>query len=131
MGKEKNFGKNINTAGFNVNKENINRNGRPLSMKRQLQKIAINEGELPIPKSQIIKETDDQIIVKIPTLYAMALRLVNMAMSKGSNSFNALKLILETFDGKATQSIETKFVDTKPEIIVMDQKTKDAINDLM
>jgi hypothetical protein len=36
----------------------------------------------------------------------LALKLVNTAMSKGTNGFNALKLMLETFDGKAKQEID-------------------------
>jgi hypothetical protein len=39
-----------------------------------------------------------------------------MAMSKGTNGFNALKLMLETFDGRATQTVDAKINQT-PKII--------------
>jgi len=105
-----NFGDKRNTNGLDKNPENINRAGRPISIKNELKELLLKEGELPIPASNFIKKTTiknkEYYIFKIPTKNALATRLITMAMSKNSNGFNALKLLLETFDGKATQQVE-------------------------
>jgi len=111
MGKEKYFGDKINTEGFDKNKNNINRKGQPVSIKNQLKELLLNDGELPIPADQFLRmkksNEKEYYIFKIPTQDALALRLLSIAMSKNTSGFNALKLLLETFDGKATQVIET------------------------
>ena len=111
MGKEKYFGDKINTEGFDKNKNNINRKGQPVSIKKQLKELLLNDGELPIPAEQFIrmKKSNDKeyYIFKIPTQDALALRLLSIAMSKNTSGFNALKLLLETFDGKALQSVDS------------------------
>ena len=108
MGKEDSFGDKINTAGFDVNKENINKKGRGISIKNQLKEILLKDGELPIPITALVRQTETHYIFKLPTQEALALKLVNTAMSKGANGFNALKLMLETFDGKAQQTVDMK-----------------------
>lgn len=117
-----------NTAGFDKHPENINKKGRPPSIKKQLEKIMLKDGELPIPKNQMVRETDTHFIFKIPTEEALALKLVNMAMAKGANGFNALKLMLETFDGRATQTISAD-IKRVPDIIFENvSKTNNSIS---
>ena len=104
------------TQGLDKNPQNINKKGRPVSIKNQLKEMLLKDGELPIPKESFVKQTETHYIFKLPTQEALALKLVNMAMSKGSNGFNALKLMLETFDGRATQTVDAKINQT-PKII--------------
>jgi len=110
MGREENFGKNAGKGDFRENPQNINRKGTNPSIKNQLKELLFNEGELPIPADQLIKEkTIDgkkYFVFKIPTQNALALRLLSLGMSKNTNGFNALKLLLETFDGKAKQEVD-------------------------
>ncbi len=105
-----NLGDKRNTNGFDKNPENINRKGRTISIKKQLKEILLNEGEFPIPATSLIRETEKDgkkyYVFKIPTQYALAMKLVSLAMSAKSNSFNSLKLLLETFDGKPKQEID-------------------------
>jgi len=108
MGKEKHFGDKIGTGDFRTNPQNISKSGRGVSIKNQLKEVLLKQGELPIPKDQLVRQTDTHYIFKLPTQEALALKLVNMAMSKNSNGFNALKLMLETFDGKAQQTVDMK-----------------------
>ena len=96
---------NIIGKGFDKHPENINKKGRGISIKNQLKEILLKDGELPIPITALVKQTETHYIFKLPTQEALALKLVNTAMSKGTNGFNALKLMLETFDGKAKQEI--------------------------
>ena len=123
--------KNIKGKGFDKKPENINRNGRPISIKNQLKELLLNEGELPIPASSLIKEIEKDgikyYIFKIPTQNALAMRLLSIAMSKNTSGFNALKLLLETFDGRAVQEILTP--DLKIELT--DQERKARIDELL
>jgi hypothetical protein len=100
------------TGDFRKNPNNINRKGRPISIKNQLKQLLAKNGELAIPaenfKRKVTKEGKEFYIFKIPTQEALAAKLITMAMSKNSNGFHALKLLLETFDGKAKQEIEQK-----------------------
>jgi hypothetical protein len=104
------------TQGLDKNPQNINKKGRPVSIKNQLKEILLKDGELPIPINQLVRQTETHYVFKLPTQEALALKLVNTAMSKGSNGFNALKLMLETFDGRATQTVDAKINQT-PKII--------------
>jgi len=108
---------NIIGKGFDKHPENINKKGRGISIKNQLKEILLKDGELPIPITALVRQTETHYIFKLPTQKALALKLVNTAMSKGTNGFNALKLMLETFDGKAKQEIDAS---VKNETIVID-----------
>ena len=120
-----------NTNGFQKNPQNINKKGTPISIKNQLKELLLNEGELPIPASSLIKEIEKDgikyYIFKIPTQNALAMRLLSIAMSKNTSGFNALKLLLETFDGRAVQEILTP--DLKIELT--DQERKARIDELL
>ena len=96
------------TNGFDKNPQNINREGRKPSLKKQLEKVALSDGWLTfdIKDVQIL---EDKIKVKVPKEEAMALKMFQIAMGKNPNAaMNAIKLYLETFDGKANQNIQIK-----------------------
>ena len=113
---------NIIGKGFDKRPENINKKGRPPSIKNELKSILLKDGELPIPKNALMRETETHYFFKLPTQEALAMKLVSMAMSKNANTFNALKLLLETFDGKAKQEIDQK-IDTQPTIQIINHST--------
>ena len=97
-----------NTNGFQKNPENINRNGRPVSIKAQLKDILESEGNLTIQANQVIQIKDNgDVVIKVPTQMQMAMKLSSWAMSKkGNDSLKALQMIMEQIDGKPTQPIE-------------------------
>jgi len=129
MGREENFGKNAGKGDFRENPQNINRKGTNPSIKNQLKELLFNEGELPIPADQLIKEkTIDgkkYFVFKIPTQNALALRLLSLGMSKNTNGFNALKLLLETFDGKAKQEVDYTDKGKEPTEAEIDARIKE------
>jgi len=109
------------TNGFDKNPQNINREGRKPSLKKQLEKVALSDGWLTfdIKDVQIL---EDKIKVKVPKEEAMALKMFQIAMGKNPNAaMNAIKLYLETFDGKANQNIRIKSE--------YDELTDDQINE--
>ena len=97
-----------NTNGFQKNPENINRNGRPVSIKAQLKDILESEGNLTIQANQVVQIKDNgDVVIKVPTQMQMAMKLSSWAMSKkGNDSLKALQMIMEQIDGKPTQPIE-------------------------
>lgn len=107
MGKEKNFGNKINTNGFDKNPQNIG-NRKP-SIKKQLETLLDANGTLKIDAKNVVSiEEDGSVIIQVPTQMQLAMHLQRLAMSGKNNvSLNALKLILEQFDGKAPQTINT------------------------
>ena len=112
MGKEKQFGDKINTQGFDVNKGNINRNGRPVSIKTELKQILENDGMIFIPESQITdRDAEDKkgnkgIKIKVPTANSLAMKLMSWAMSNKNQSLKAIEMIIDRIDGKALQQTE-------------------------
>lgn len=106
---------------FTKNDPRINREGRKPSLKKQLEKVALSDGWLTfdIKDVQIL---EDKIKVKVPKEEAMALKMFQIAMGKNPNAaMNAIKLYLETFDGKANQNIRIKSE--------YDELTDDQINE--
>lgn len=103
-----NFGDKINSSGLDKNPENINRNGRPVSIKNQLKDLLESEGNLTITANQVVQIKDNgDVIIKVPTQMQMAMKLSSWAMSKkGNDSLKALQMIMEQIDGKPTQPIE-------------------------
>ena len=103
-----NFGNKINSSGLDKNPENINRNGRPVSIKAQLKDILESEGNLTIQANQVVQIKDSgDVVIKVPTQMQMAMKLSSWAMSKkGNDSLKALQMIMEQIDGKPTQPIE-------------------------
>ena len=49
------------TQGLDINPQNINKKGRPVSIKNQLKKILLKDGELPIPIRSLRKTTRNDV----------------------------------------------------------------------
>jgi len=120
MGKEERFGKNIMKGNFKDNPQNINRKGRPISIKTELKQILENDGTIFIPEKQIAeREAEDNkgnkgIKIKVPTANSLAMKLMSWAMSNKSQSLKAIEMIIDRIDGKALQQMESN---SKLEII--------------
>jgi len=99
---------NKNTNGFKENPQNINKKGRPVSIREQLKDLLATQGKLKIPKEQIISiEPSGDIIIKMPTEMQLAMKLKQIAMSgKGANTLRAIQMIMEQIDGKPDQNIK-------------------------
>ena len=99
-----------NTNGFDKNPQNINRKGQPISFKKIAADQLGEDGEFLISKDSFIKEKTIEGIVysvyKIPKIQQLTFRLLTLAMSSKKDAFNALKFLIEMFDGKAKQSVD-------------------------
>ncbi len=96
-----------NSNGFDKNPDNINKEGRPASIRKQLKKILSNNGSLTIPKDEVLQtHPDGSVSIQVPTQMQMALHLCEWAMSeKGNESLKALQMVIEQIDGKPKQEI--------------------------
>lgn len=105
---------NLIGKGFDKNPQNINRQGRKPSLKKQLAKVALSDGWLTFEAKDVEVLGDGRVKVKVPKEEAMALKMFQIAMGKNPNAaMSAIKVYLETFDGKATQKNEHSGLDGK------------------
>jgi len=108
------FGKDIepkvgSATTFDKMPQNINKEGRPVSIRNQLKDLLQSEGNITIPANQVIKINEDgSVLMKVPTQMQMAMKLSSWAMSKkGNDSLKAIQMIMEQIDGKPKQEIES------------------------
>ena len=93
---------------FDKMPQNINRKGRPVSIKAQLKDLLQSDGNVTMPASQVIRVNDDgSVVLKLPTEMQLAMKLQSWAMSKkGGDSLKAIQMIMEQIDGKPSQTVE-------------------------
>jgi hypothetical protein len=95
------FGGRRNTNGFDKNPENINKKGRPPSIRKEIVKLLDGDGGLYVPAGSVESINEDgSVIVRIPNPSQFAMKLFQLAM-KGN--LKALQMVLEQVDGKPTQ----------------------------
>lgn len=113
MNKLENFKGKRNTNGLAENPQNINREGRPISIKNQLKEMLNADGSITISKEQIKSINEDgSITIDIPTQNQLATKLLSWAISDSSReSLKAIQMIMEQVDGKSRQ--ETAIVELK------------------
>ena len=96
--------------GFENHPENINKQGRPVSIRNQLRDILQSEGTLKIKTEQVKKINDDgSVEIMLPQKDMLAMKLMQWALSKkGTDSLKAIQLIMEHLEGKPAQSLNVK-----------------------
>ena len=106
MGEKGKLGPEDNTAGFQVNPQNINKKGRPPSIRRHLKELLELEGKMVIPHLSILEtKKNGDVVISIPNQEKIALKLQQLAMSgKGSVTLRAIKMIIEQLEGKVPQT---------------------------
>lgn len=95
-----------NTNGFQVNPQNINKNGRPPSIRKQIRELLKQTGVIRIPIEQIAtKHKDGSVTIKVPNDLKIAMKLEQWAMSgKERASLGAIKIMVEQTDGAPEQT---------------------------
>ena len=108
MGGKGRLGPEDNTAGFQVNPQNINKKGRPPSIRNTLKELLQGEGKLVIPEANVLeKKEDGSVVIMVPDEKKIALKLKQLAMSgKGMVTLRAINMIMEQLDGKPHQTTD-------------------------
>lgn len=120
------------TGGFDVNPQNINKKGPPLSITNQLREILEQDGEMVIKPEHIIREnTDGSVVIKMPKRDMVAMKLLQWAMSKkGSDSLKAIQLISERLEGRPAQSLNISTDEPIIQAVLTDEQFNEAMKKL-
>ena len=96
------------TGGFDKNPQNINRKGRPPSIRNTLRELLQGDGKLVVPALNVIeKKEDGSVVIMVPDEKKIALKLKQLAMSgKGMVTLRAIQMIMEQLDGKPHQTTD-------------------------
>jgi len=98
--------------GFDKNPQNINRKGRPVSLKKRFKELHGDfDGTIWIDKAQTTERTTEdgkvQIGLKLNSMDSIILKLDKLiSCGKDNVSLNAIKFLWEQLDGKAKQTVE-------------------------
>ena len=102
-----NLGDRANINGFDKRPEDAKKGGRKPSLKKQLAKVALADGWIEFEPDEYEILDSGKVRIKVPTEEKLALQLFKIATGKNERAaIAAIKLYLETFDGKASQQIE-------------------------
>jgi len=104
IGEDPNIGKETRFSSENQPKNK----GRKPSIKNQLKELALSDGRVTYNPNQVSKVHEDgSVTIIVPKQELIAEKLWSWAMSKrGNDSIKAIQMIMEQFDGKATQPID-------------------------
>lgn len=118
-----------NSNWLDKNKTNINVDWRPISFKNEFKKLLDADWSLKIAKENIQSINDDwSVTLKVAKKDAMVMKALWWAMSnKGTESTKMLVWIMEMFDWKAVQKVETKGEST----ISISKEDSDLLNNVL
>jgi len=129
--------KNANTNGLDKNPQNINKKGRPVSIRNSIIELLEKDGVLFVQNTEIInsnatRKIGDQkvegIEIKLPTVLHISNRLLKWAMSKkGNDGLKAIQMVMEQIDGKPMQKIQQENKEVDEFSGMTDEEIKDKI----
>lgn len=96
--------------GLAENPQNINKKGRPVSIRNEIKTLLEKDGSTRIPANQVINVNEDgSVDIKIPTKVMVAMRLLGWVGNRnGHHSLKAIQMAMEQIDGKPLQEVEIK-----------------------
>lgn len=96
-----------NPKPFSTHPENINKKGRPPSIRNQLKKILEMDGSMKIKKQHVKAINEDgSVEIVMPKKDMVAMKLMQWALSgKGTDSIRAIQLVMEHLEGRPAQSL--------------------------
>jgi len=94
--------------GFDNFPENINKNGRPISIRNQLKELLNSNGETTIPKEGVIKINEDgSIVIKLPTASQIAFKLSEIATTgKNIATLKAIEILIKQTESSITKKVK-------------------------
>ena len=110
--------------------ETNNPNGRPLSFRNEFKKFLETDWTFKIKKEDIKAINEDwSVMIKLPKKDAVVLKALSWAMwNKGSESTKMIQWIVEMFDWKAIQKIDSK---TDTTLNVINWKDEELLKDVL
>ena len=131
-GGNKNIKGSDNTGGFQVNPQNINKKGAPISIRKQLRAILDMDGRMKIKKEHIVAINDDgSIDILMPKKDMVAMKLMQWAMSnKGPDSIKAIQLVMEHLEGRPHQSLNISTDEPINQVQLSDEQFETIMKEL-
>lgn len=81
--------------------------GRKPGIKKEIEQLLEKSGQMVIPSKQVIEIKDNgDVVIKLPTKNAIALKYISWAMSNKNKGADMLAKLQEMVDGKAKQSVD-------------------------
>ena len=121
-----------NTAGFQVNPQNINRAGQQLSIRNQLREILKMDGTMKIEKKHVIAiNKDGSVEILMPKKDMVAMKLMQWALSnKGTDSIKAIQLVMEHLEGRPHQSLNISSDEPINQVQLSDEQFEKIMEEL-
>lgn len=120
------------TEGFEKHPENINKKGRPLSIRNQIREILAMDGTMKIDKKHVIKINDDgSVEIIMPKKDMVAMKLIQWAMSnKETASVRSIQIIMEHLEGRPHQSLNISTDEPINQVQLSDEQFKEIMKEL-
>ncbi len=109
-GGNKNIKPEDGTEGFQKNPQNINKKGRPISIRNQIREILAMDGTMKIKPEHVKKINDNgSVEILMPKKDMVAIKLMQWAMSnKETASVRSIQIIMDHLEGRPAQSLNIK-----------------------
>jgi len=120
------------TEGFEKHPENINKEGRPLSIRNQIREILAMDGRMTIKKQHVIAINEDgSVDIIMPKKDMVAMKLMQWALStKGNDSIRAIQLIIEHLEGRPAQSLSISTDQPINQVQLSDEQFEEIMKEL-
>ena len=120
------------TGGFNVNPQNINKQGAPISIRHQIREILAMDGKMHIKPEHVIKINDDgSVDILMPKKDMVAMKVMQLAMTgSGATTIRALQLIWDHLDGKPAQSVNVSMDQPINQIELSDEQVDKILEEM-
>lgn len=122
-----------NPKPFSTHPENINRNGAPISIRKEIKQLLASDGKMRIEWKNVEKIVQDEYIeVIIPKKDMIAMKLFHWAMSKkGNDSTKAIQMIIEHIDGRPHQTTSVDINEPINQINLTDEQFNKIMDELI
>lgn len=120
------------TGGFDKNPQNINKKGRPISIRNQIREILAMDGTMKIKAEHVQKINEDgSVEILMPKKDMVAMKLMQWAMSnKETASVRSIQIIMDHLEGRPAQSLNIKTDEPINQVQLSDKQFEDIMKEL-
>ena len=121
-----------NPKPFDQHPENINKKGRPLSIRNQLREILAADGRMKIKPEHVISVNEDgSVDIIMPKKDMVAMKLLQWAMSnKETASVRSIQIIMEHLEGRPHQSLNISTDEPINQVQLTDEQFEQIMKEL-
>ena len=119
-------------AGFDKHPENINKKGRPLSIRNQIREILASDGRMTIKPEHVLEiHEDGSVDILMPKKDMIAMKLLQWAMSnKETASVRSIQIIMDHLEGRPAQSLNISTDEPINQVQLSDEQFEQIMKEL-